>query len=248
MVSSVRVSILIPTFNEESLIGDVLQKAKQQRTNFPYEIVVVDGGSTDRTRRIAKALNVPVLLSTQKGKVAQINYAAQQAKGEIFCLVDADTLLPSNYVARIHRFFTRHPQVVACGARYKYFGRRVRRWRLGSRLFTLTSYEPLSLMMAMWYLLRDLFNYPELPGCNMCVRREAFFAVGGLPSVPRNLGIDAAFSYELLRLIRKQGWGRIRFLLSPAVLTAGRHLSMERSTQRLKQIQRYLDHKGSSEE
>lgn len=242
-----RASILIPTFNEESIIGDVLQKAKQQIVNFPYEIIVVDGGSTDQTRAIAEALDVSVLVSTQKGKVEQINYAAQQAKGEIFCLVDADTLLPSNYLARVHRFFVRHPKVLACGTRYKYFGRRIRQWRLGSRTFTLTSYEPLSLMMTMWYLLRDLFNYPELPGCNMCVRREAFFAVGGLPSVPRNLGIDAAFSYELLRLIRKQGWGRIRYLLSPTVLTAARHLSMERSAKRLKQIQRYLDHQGLTE-
>ncbi len=236
-------SILIPTFNEETIIGDVLKKAKQQHVRFPYEVIVVDGGSTDKTRTIAEALGIQVLTSTRKGKVAQINYAAQKAKGEIFCLVDADTLLPRNYLTRICRFFDRHPKVLACGARYKYFGRRVRQWRLGSRTFTLTSYEPLSLMMATWYLLRDLFNYPELPGCNMCVRREAFFAVGGLPSVPRNLGIDAAFSYELLRLIRKQGWGRIRFLLSPAVLTAARHLSIERSATRLKQIQRYLEQK-----
>ena len=247
-MSSVQASILIPTFNEESIIGDVLKKAKQQLTTFPFEVIVVDGGSTDRTRAIAKVLDVPVLISPQKGKVNQINFAAQQAKGDILCLVDADTLLPRNYLARIHRFFSRHPKVIACGARYKYFGRQVRQWRLGSRVFSLTSYEPLSLMMTMWYLLRDLFNYPELPGCNMCVRRQAFFAVGGLPTVPRNLGIDAAFSYELLRLIRKQGWGRIRFLLSPAVLTAARHLSIERSTQRPKQIQRYLDHKAVPEE
>lgn len=235
-----KASIIIPTFNEERVIAKTIRNAKQQRAPFPYEIILVDGGSNDQTKKIAKAFGVSVLVAPRRGKVYQLNYAAKQAQGEIFCFLDADTLLPENYLTRICRFFDRHNNVLACGARHKYENGRVWRWRLGSHTFTITSYEPLNWMMTLWYLMRDLFNFTELPGCNMCVRRNAFFAVKGFRPVKKGLGVDAVFSFELRRLATSKGGKRLRYLLSPSVLTAARHLSLKRSSKRLKQIHRYV--------
>lgn len=241
-----RVSILIPTYNEETNIAQTIEHAKKQVTAESYEIIVVDGGSTDKTVEIAESLDVTVLKSPKKGKVDQLNYAAKKAQGVIFFLIDADTLLPTNYVTKVCRFFEKHKDVVACGARFKYTDGRMRQLHLGHRTFRITVYEPISWAMTMWHFSRDLFNYTELPGCNMCVRREAFFAVGGLPSVPNNRGIDAAFSYELRRLTKTRGKGRQRYLLTPTVLTSARFLSVERSKSRLKQMDRYLSSQNNS--
>ena len=241
-----RVSILIPTYNEEANITQTIEHAQHQLTTDSYEIVVVDGDSTDRTVKIAESLGVTVIKSPKRGKVDQLNYAAKKAHGAIFCLIDADTLIPSNYVTKVCRFFERHKNAIACGARFKYTDGRMLELHLGNRTFRITVYEPISWGMALWYFTRDLFNYTELPGCNMCVRREAFFAVGGLPHVPDNRGIDAAFSYELRRLTNTRGKGRQRYLLSPSVLTSARFISVERSKTRLKQMERYLDSQNNS--
>ena len=47
-----RTSIIIPTFNEESCLGETLRRLRDER---PHEILVADGGSTDRTCEIAAA-------------------------------------------------------------------------------------------------------------------------------------------------------------------------------------------------
>lgn len=240
------VSIIIPTLNEASNISQTLKNIHRQQVRESFEVIVVDGGSTDTTIEQASKFEVTVLISPESGKVAQLNYAAKQAQGEILCFLDADTLLPTNYLARITRFFARHPNVLACGTRYKYVNRTIRQWSFGQRTFTVTNYEPLSWFIALWYLVRDFFHFTELPGCNMCVRRNAFFAIGGLPSVQINQGIDAAFSFELRRLIRRQGRGRLRYLFSPPVLTSARHLSWTRSSRRLKQIHRYIEGQKNS--
>jgi glycosyltransferase involved in cell wall biosynthesis len=241
-----KVSILIPTYNEEATITQTLKHAKRQRFPQSYEILVADGGSTDRTIKLVESSDVTVLRCPKKGKVDQLNYAARKATGEILFLIDADTLIPVNYLERVCQFLDQHQDVVACGVRFKYTDGRIHQWRLGQHTFKITVYEPISWGMALWYIIRDLLNFTELPGCNICVRREAFFTVGGLPSVPNNRGIDAAFSYELRHLTNSRGRGRQRYLLVPSVLTSSRFLSVERSKSRLKQIQRYVDSQKNS--
>lgn len=236
-----KVSIIIPTFNEETRITRTLQSITNQYIENPPEVIVVDGGSTDATSTLAKEFGVTVLTAPQRGKVEQLNYGAEKAQGDILCFIDADTVLPDRYLTRILRFFSRHPNVVACSTRFKYVNGTLHQWHLGHRTFTLTGYEPLSWIITAWYVVRDLFNFTELPGCNMCVRQNAFLAIGGIPPVQLNEGIDAAFSYELRRLTRRLGRGRLRFLLSPPVLTSARHLSWKRSSTRLKQIHRYIE-------
>ncbi|MFX1474417.1 MAG: glycosyltransferase, partial [Promethearchaeota archaeon] len=68
-----RASILLPTFNEEAMIGSVVRNARQQQTAFPYEVIIADGGSTDQTRKITEDLGVTVLHCPRRGKVDQIN-------------------------------------------------------------------------------------------------------------------------------------------------------------------------------
>jgi len=64
----------------------------------PLEVIVCDAGSTDRTVQIAKAAGVRVLDNLPKGRAGQMNAGAQAARGDQFCFLHADTVLPEDFV------------------------------------------------------------------------------------------------------------------------------------------------------
>jgi len=86
-------SIIIPTLNESENILKTLQSLKKCH-HFPNEIIVVDGGSTDDTRHLAKSL-ADVVLSTTAGRALQMNAGARIAQGSVLLFLHADTELPS---------------------------------------------------------------------------------------------------------------------------------------------------------
>jgi rSAM/selenodomain-associated transferase 2 len=71
----------------------------------PHEILVVDGGSSDRSREIAGRLGVNVM-SAERGRARQMNQGAAQATGEVLLFLHADTRLPSSAFAEIRDAFT----------------------------------------------------------------------------------------------------------------------------------------------
>ncbi len=81
-----KVSIIIPTMNEEKYIGKTISRIKKTGR---YEIIVVDK-STDRTAEIAKKLGAKVIKQKGKGKGNAMRLGAKHAKGEILVFVDGD--------------------------------------------------------------------------------------------------------------------------------------------------------------
>jgi rSAM/selenodomain-associated transferase 2 len=87
------ISIIIPTLNEELMIGKCLYQFDQYLENL--EIIVVDGGSTDDTVSIVKSFaKVTLIQESEKGRGRQMNRGASVAKGDILLFLHADTLLP----------------------------------------------------------------------------------------------------------------------------------------------------------
>lgn len=84
------ISIIIPALNEESNIKACIESA--QRFN-PLEIIVVDGGSTDRTTEIAINAGA-IVIQSPKGRGVQMNRGASQARGDILLFLHADSRLP----------------------------------------------------------------------------------------------------------------------------------------------------------
>lgn len=86
-------SIIIPALNEQRVIVETLQ-ALQPLREAGHEIIIVDGGSTDKTRYLAAPLADNILL-TERGRARQMNVGAQFAHNDILLFLHADTLLPT---------------------------------------------------------------------------------------------------------------------------------------------------------
>lgn len=96
-----KVSVIIPTYNEEKTIGECLESLSRQ-TYIDIEIIVVDDGSTDNTSRILHAISrtgkVKIFIQEHLGPGAARNLGAKEASGEILVFVDADMTFDGKFV------------------------------------------------------------------------------------------------------------------------------------------------------
>jgi glycosyltransferase involved in cell wall biosynthesis len=95
-----KLSIVIPTLNEEKYILDLLKSIKEQEYNN-LEIIVSDGDSEDNTVKIAKENNCKVIISKKRHPSHQRNKGAKIADGEFILFLDADTRLPKMFLKNI---------------------------------------------------------------------------------------------------------------------------------------------------
>ena len=235
MNSKPKISVIIPTYNEEINIKKSVIAVKKQRCNIPYEIIVADGQSSDETVSIAKKF-AKVYIAPKKGKSFQVNYVVPKTSGDLLVFLDADTLIDEFFLQRVYRIFEKHKNLFACSARVKYYDGKAISFKLGSQVFSITNYFFLNLSMHVYYFFKTLFRYPELIGCNIIVRRDIFLKVGGFKQLPSNLiGMDKVFSDSLIYLSRKMKKGKIKTLNFISVLTSGRFLNKHRSLGRITQ-------------
>lgn len=87
-----KVSIIIPAYNEDRTILELINKVKNADTlSLEKEIIVVDNASTDRTREIVSSLpGVKLLDENIRGKGAAVKKGFKEATGDIFLIQDAD--------------------------------------------------------------------------------------------------------------------------------------------------------------
>jgi rSAM/selenodomain-associated transferase 2 len=92
------ISVVIPTYNEAAHIRRTIQWLwKNDVANLIGEIIVADAGSTDETVAIAQSEGVRVVRSAKKGRAAQMNVGAAQARERVLYFLHADTLPPPGF-------------------------------------------------------------------------------------------------------------------------------------------------------
>lgn len=106
-----KISVIVPTLNEETNIQNLLDSLENQ-TLTDYEIVVVDGGSTDKTLDVARIHRSNVFVEKGLAEYPSRNLGAKLAKGDILLFTCADVIFPCGLLARIAESF-QDPELVA---------------------------------------------------------------------------------------------------------------------------------------
>ena len=105
-------SVIVPTWNEEKNLPKCLRSLANQVGSKPTEVIVVDGGSTDRTVEIAEEYADRVLVEPGKPVGAARNIGAKAASGSILAFIDADTTASGNWLEEIERTLKTFPTAV----------------------------------------------------------------------------------------------------------------------------------------
>lgn len=161
-----RVSVIVPTLNEQARIGRLLEALAQ--IQGLHEIIVADGGSRDETTKIARSFPKVRTLVAPRGRASQMNAAAKEAIGTVVLFLHADVVPPIEMVTWVEKVLTQKD--VVAGAFRTWTVPDTRRTWLGPFLH-----------------LADLRSrYSALPYGDQAifVRREAFWQVGGFPNQP----------------------------------------------------------------
>jgi cellulose synthase/poly-beta-1,6-N-acetylglucosamine synthase-like glycosyltransferase/peptidoglycan/xylan/chitin deacetylase (PgdA/CDA1 family) len=190
------VTVMIPAYNEESVIVDTVRSALISA--YPkLEILVIDDGSTDRTAELVRSNfgrdpRVRLLLQPNRGKPAALNHALSEAAGDIVVSIDADTIVDPEAVPRLVRHFA-DPKVGAVAGNVKVMNRN--KW--------LTRWQALEYITSQNLEKRafDLLNcIPVVPGAAGAWRTDLLRANGGFS------GDTVAEDTDLTLTIRRNGW------------------------------------------
>ena len=115
------ISIVIPVYNEEKFLPRCLEALKNQDTTEVVEIIVVDNNCTDRTLHIVMPQNALVIPEAVPGVGAARRAGVAEARGDLVVTIDADTILPSNYLSIVHERFDREPTLACFGGIFIFY-------------------------------------------------------------------------------------------------------------------------------
>jgi glycosyltransferase involved in cell wall biosynthesis len=193
------ISFIVPAHNEEALLGATLWALHEsaRAAGEPYELIVADDSSTDRTSSIAAEHGARVVPVRRRQIAATRNAGAREARGDVFFFVDADTLASAAAVRAGVRALRRG--AVGGGCMFRFAGR-VPLW---ARLV-----YPAGAAAGRVFQL--------IGGCFLFCTREAFRQAGGFDE-----GCYAAEEWGFIKALKRRG----RFVIPrETVVTSARKL------------------------
>ncbi|MEN6342164.1 MAG: glycosyltransferase [Methanospirillum sp.] len=180
------ISVVVPAYEEEARIERCLASlADQTLAREEYEVIVVDGGSKDRTREIASRYADSVFVQTSAKVGGARNDGVHAARAPLVATTDADCVLPRDWVERARDDLLRDGVVMAYGTVSPIEDTVKNRFSLG--LANLLS--SIGSRLGFYYTL----------GCNSAFRRDVFLRIGGYRT------IDAGDDLEIARRMVREG-------------------------------------------
>ncbi len=162
-----KLSIIIPTYNEEKYIKNCIKSIRNCEFS-DYEIIVVDGRSTDDTVKIAKKYADRVVKEEGELSITNArNMGARIAKGEYVAFLDADSIVCNGWVDIVQKNLGKG--VLALGGPVYY----------GKFIYDIYSF----LFFKMNSAIRRFFNFVFLSANNCVYKRDFFLKIGGFDNV-----------------------------------------------------------------
>ena len=212
-----KVSFVIPAYNEEVLIGGCITSVLREiaRSGVAAEVIVVSNASTDRTEEIALSFpGVTVVQEPIKGLVMARRAGFVVATGDLVANIDADVLIPDGWLTHVVESFTKDDTLVALSGPFKYY-----------------DLSPVvQLLVKVFYFIAQcsalvnghIFGTGAiLQGGNFVIKREVFAQVGGFDTTISFYGEDTDVARRLMRA------GRVRWTFGLPVYASGRRLRKE---------------------
>jgi glycosyltransferase involved in cell wall biosynthesis len=171
-------SIIIPTLNEERYLHLLLSDLQKQ-TMKPSEVIVVDGGSEDRTQHLVKKYKDISLFTTKKNVGWQRTFGGKVASSDLLIFLDADVRIPKTFIEQVLADFQTKNIEAACPV-----------------------YIPLTKSLSIkciFYVFNTIFNlgqkhFPAGAGCGIIIKKQAFIQLRGFNH--RLLNDDLDFIYR----------------------------------------------------
>ncbi|HVG22461.1 MAG TPA: TIGR04283 family arsenosugar biosynthesis glycosyltransferase [Blastocatellia bacterium] len=187
-----KISVIIPALNEADNIASCVGSVENQEGDF--EIIVVDGGSTDGTAELVSSR--ARVIASERGRAAQMNEGARKASGDAFLFLHADSRL--------------HPHALA------HLRKALADSRVAGGTFTLKFDSEEFLLRFYAAFTRLKFRYFHFGDQGIFVRRGAFEQLGGYKQMPLMEDMDF--------LARLRGLGRVALIDLPVTTSARRFL------------------------
>ena len=205
---NLKISLIIPAYNEEKYIGECLLSARKHAADF-CEIIVINNASTDKTADIAKSFpGVRVVDEPQKGLTRARQRGLLEASGDIIAFIDADCRLPSHWFETVLKEFSGNPNLVALSGPYCYYDLP----RFQKFLAELGWLAAPPVYRAVGYMIL---------GGNFAAKKNALHQMGGFDTTIDFYGEDTDIARRL------SPFGKIIFRMDFFVHSSGRRLQVE---------------------
>ena len=217
MKRATTISFVVPAYNEEASLARSLEAiaAEVNRSGCDAEIIVVNNASTDGTRQVAECFSQAIVVDEPVKSLVRARAAGYQvATGELIANIDADTILPPEWLNKVLSAFAADPQLVAISGPYIYYDV-PKHISLLVRAFYRAGYVAYLLNR---YVLRA---GSMLQGGNFVVRRSAIARIGGFNTDFAFYGEDTDLARRLSKV------GRVTFTFALPALSSGRRLLSE---------------------
>jgi glycosyltransferase involved in cell wall biosynthesis len=211
-----KISFVIPAYNEEAIIGQCLESVQRELASGVYdaEVVVVNNASTDHTKEIALSFpGVRVVDESIKGLVAARAAGFKATDGQIVANIDADVMLIPGWIEKVFAAFA-DERVVALSGPFIYYDLSI----FSRALVKIFYYVGYGLHIFTHYVLGV---GAMLQGGNFIIRRDAFEKVGGFDTSIAFYGEDTDVAKRLSKV------GTIKWTFKLPVYTSGRRLKAE---------------------
>lgn len=212
-----KLSIVIPAYNEELRIGDCLRSIQAEilRSLCNAEIIVVNNACTDKTKEVAGSFaDVRVVDESRKGLVFARAAGFAASSGELIANIDADTLMPEGWIPRVLKEFNDDANLVALSGPYIYYD------------LSLLSRGLVKVFYALGFGMY-LFNHyvlkvgGMLQGGNFVVRRDALLKINGFDTSIAFYGEDTDIARRISHV------GKVKWTFALPMYTSGRRLQKE---------------------